>query len=152
MYVGTLYRGMLLPLESTDNGLVPGSPLEAPAKTKGAVELITDPREFFVPHSEEFRAFLDRLVKGRGFLDWDVQRLYAEANKLRNGHDFREAVFYYEAALQIENDPRIRNELYFGLAGCYQRTGMGEAEGQIMEFLSSNGSKRSRIIFGEKGF
>lgn len=152
LYFGTLFKGMLFTMELKNGGMRLEPIFPPQVMRKGAANLISNPREFFFPYSEEFKEFLDLLVTSRGTFVLDVQSLFSEANRLKNKKEYRNAAFYYEAALQIENHPLIRNQLYSALVGCYFKIGRNIDAKKILNTQSLKSADFSRQVFKEKGF
>ena len=68
--------------------------------------------------------------------------------------DWQRAVFCFEAALQVENDPGIRRNLLNRLIPCYQKTGQAEAAGKILAFMEKVDFNERLLyaVFPERGF
>jgi len=68
--------------------------------------------------------------------------------------DFGRAVFCFEAALQVENDPAVRRGLLDRLIPCYQKTGQAEAAQKITRFMENAGFNERRLygVLPERGF
>ncbi len=156
LYLGTLDKGMLIPLREEGGKLICGEPLSPGAKCPKCVEIIASPKELFKPYSPEFEAFIDQFLSENDYLLIDVSHLFSLGLELQKEGDTRRAAFCFEAALQIENDPQSRYNLLNHLAACYLQMGRkGDAQ-KIQAAVgkaSFNYSERDMYnLFPEKGF
>jgi len=154
LYVGTLEKGMLLPLEKEGGQILHGQALPPAKKNRRAIELVQDPRSFFRVYSPEFGDFLGRLYLEQDALETDAARL-AELGRLNQtqGH-FRQAAFCFEAALQVENEPETRRALLDLLVPCYLKTGQAGEAKTITQYLDKvhYDERKLYAVLPERGF
>ncbi len=154
LYVGTLEKGMLLPLKKEGPHVRRGPPLSPGGKDRGGFEIVQAPRSFFSVYSPEFGGFLDRLYQENDVVATDAARLAGLGRLYQTLGNFLEAAFCLEAALQIENDPERRRALLDSLIPCYLKSGQaGEAKAvrQYMEKVHYNERKLYGVLPG-RGF
>jgi hypothetical protein len=154
IYIGTLEKGMLLPLKKEGIQVQRGPPLSPAGRNRGAVEIVQDPRSFFSIYSPEFGSFLDRLYLENDVVETDAARLAGLGRVNQAQGHFREAAFCLEAALQIENDPERRRALLDILIPCYLKSDQAvEAKTvrQYMEKVHYNERKLYGVLPG-RGF
>ena len=65
---------------------------------------------------------------------------------------YKKAAFYFEAALQIEKQPEVRNQMLNHLVACYLKSGRIEEARIITARLERQIQKKLYNIFPEKGF
>jgi hypothetical protein len=154
LYLGTVKRGMLVPLRMEQEKIVCGKPLTSAAGAGRGVTLIDDPKVFFHIYSGEFERFLDRLYQGNRYIDIDVARLTKMGLSYRRNNQFREAAFCLEAALQVEKEPTYRSFLLNDLLSCYVKAGMADDAGRIMAAREGSRLETGKLYFilPEKGF
>jgi hypothetical protein len=154
LYLGTLKKGMLVPLSKEDGKIVPAKPLPLAAPWGKGVALIDDPKNFFHIYSAEFERFLDRLYRDNRYVDIDVARLTEMGLSCRRKGQFREAAFFFEAALQVEKEPTYRSFLLNDLLSCYVKAGLSDDAGRILAAREGSRLEAGRLYFvlPEKGF
>jgi hypothetical protein len=152
LYLGTLERGMLVPLRTEGNEIIYGEPIPFEGHGKRYIELINDPKNFFKPYSAEFASFLDKIYKQNHFYEIDVARLEELGSRSISKRDYRQAAFYLEAALQIEKQPEIRYQILNLLNDCYFKEGKNKEAKKIMTRIVKFNSRKLFHIFPEKGF
>lgn len=86
------------------------------------IELIKQNKEFFSYYSSEFQEFLKEL-DSISPLYFDLGFLVKLAEKEEATRNYRKALMYYEAALQLEPHPQNRQDLYKKLSACYFKIG-----------------------------
>jgi hypothetical protein len=152
LFIGTLDKGMLIPLELKADQLQYGSPVIFRIPDKGSIELVGIPQELFFGYSNDFRLFLDALYARYPFYDIDVSRLVQLSRQAREEGQIERSAFDLEAALQIENDPWVRSQLLSQLAFVYFKTGRPVEAKRILDRLADLNDPRVYDVFPEKGF
>jgi hypothetical protein len=152
LYLGTLEKGMLLPLKAEGDAVSYGQPLLQAKKSKGQIELISHPRSFFKIFSSEFQGFLEKLYADRSFVEVDVQWLLEMGSLSQKKNQLREASHFYEAALQLEKQPEYRLDALNKLAHCYFRIGRTEDAQKISTKIHDPDRPRLFRLFPERGF
>jgi hypothetical protein len=123
LYTGTLEGGVLAPLREEGGAVRTGDPI-VPAQTpRRAVALLSGLEELFTMYAPEFRTFIEGAVRSEGLFGLTVDRLTEIGLAAVKAGRYAEAAFAFEAALQIEKNPRIRWPLLMDLAPCYIKTG-----------------------------
>ncbi len=123
IYMGTLDKGMLIPLEKEGKKLVYGEPVSPVDKCAKCLEIIASPKEIFKLYSPEFEEFIAQLVSEDDYLRIDASYLLSLGVGLRKEGNTEKAAFCFEAGLQIENDPESRYRMLNNLAACYLQKG-----------------------------
>ncbi|MDH5744559.1 MAG: tetratricopeptide repeat protein, partial [Candidatus Aminicenantes bacterium] len=152
LYLGTLEQGILIPLKEEKNKLVLGEPVLSGRTGKRYVELIDNPREFYKLYSPEYSNFIEHIYKQSLFIDVDVTYLVDNGKKHINEKDYKKAAFFFEAALQIEKQPEVRNQVLNYLVTCYLKSGKIEEARIITHRLEKRKQAKLYNIFPEKGF
>ena len=156
LYLGTLEKGMLIPLRGKESELTAGPPITPQTPCPKGTKIIASPREFFNLYSAEFARFIDELFRERDFLSLDVPLLLELGRNFMKDGDYEKAAFCLEAGLQVENDPESRFILLNNLSTCYLKTGQNAEAGKIQRVLrkaSFNYSEKEMYsVFPEKGF
>jgi hypothetical protein len=155
-YVGSLEKGMLVPLSIEGGLIVPGKPVSGKSTDPSGrkIEWVDNPADIFHVYSPEFRDFLDGLSKEVGILNLDVARLSDEAVFARDRGDFRREAFLLEAALQVERNPEFTYPLLNRLAGSYFKLGRAADALRIRKKIEEAGFKDDRIgiVFPDRGY
>ena len=156
IYMGTLDKGMLIPVQKEGNKLIYGEPVSPEAKCTKCLEIIPSPKEIFRLYSPEFEEFIDQLVSEDNYLRIDAAYLLNLGVKLGKDGNAQRAAFCFEAGLQIENDPESRYRLLNNLAACYLQTGRIADAQKIQAAVrkaSFNYSERDMYnLFPERGY
>jgi len=154
LYLGTLEKGMLIPLKKEANKILYGAPICSVKKGKKYIELINKPQKFYNIYSPDFEHFLDEIYESDNFFDIDVANLIELGTLYKNKRNFKKAAFYFEAALQIEKHPEIRTLVLNHLVVCYVKTGRNKEAKKIMNNIKINdpGHRKIYQIIPEKGF
>lgn len=77
---------------------------------------------------------------------------------IKSGHRFksmgnyRKAAFFYEAALQLEQNPENRYEALNHLSPCYMKLGKGDDAKKIFTALKDWDNPKLFHLFPERGF
>jgi len=151
-YLGTLEKGMLIPLKKDGDKVSYGEPISLDNNGKKYIELINNPKKFFKVYSPDFGNFLDNVYEKNNFFDIDVLKLIELGSFSKKSRNYKKAAFYFEAALQIAKQPEIRYLVLSQLAACYHKTGK-VAEAQIVsERIHDYDKGKFFNIFPEKGF
>ena len=152
LYLGTLNKGMLIPLKKEGNKIMYGEPIFPGKHGKKYVELTNNPKELYKIYSSDFGDFLDRIYKQNQFFEIDVARLIELGSLSKKNRTYKEAAYYFETALQIEKRPKIRTQLLNLLTPCYLKTGKSTEAKIITKRLYDFKNPKLYRIFPEKGF
>ncbi len=151
-YLGTLEKGMLIPLKKDGDNILYGEPISLDKNGKKYIELINNPKKFFKVYSSDFGNFLDNVYEKNNFSDIDISRLIELGSFSKKNRNYEEAVFYFEAALQIEKHPEVRFQILNKLFSCYLKTGKKYEAKKIAERFKDIPKQKFYNIFPEKGF
>lgn len=152
LYLGTLEKGMLLPMKKEGGKLTYGEPVDFTEKGKKFVELIDRPQKFYNLYSTDYSKFIDHIFKQNDFLDVDVSSLFETGKNHKDQKYYETAAFYFEASLQIEKQPEVRNQILNHLVSCYLKSGRIEEARIITQRLEKRIQRKLYNIFPEKGF
>jgi hypothetical protein len=152
LYLGTLEKGMLLPMKKEGGKLTYGQPIGPMKRGKKFVELIDRPQKFYDLYSTDYSKFIDHIFEQNGFLDVDVSFLFETGKNHKAQKDYETAAFYFEASLQIEKQPEVRNQMLNHLVSCYLKTGRIEDARIITQRLVQQIQRKVYRVFPEKGF
>ncbi len=151
-YLGTLEKGMLIPLKKSGDNVLYGEPISLDKNGKKYIELIDNPKKFFKVYSSDFANFLDTVYEKNNFFDIDVFKLIELGSlSIKNGN-YKEAAFYFEAALQIEKKPEVRYRILSQLPACYFKTGKAAEAGIVLEKIHDYEKGDFFNVIPEKGF
>ncbi len=146
-YVGTLEKGLLVPLREEGGTLRTGPPLVPAARPKRSVELLASPEKLFRLYSPEFGDFIGAILRSEGWTAVDVERLKALGIRFLEAKDYRRAAFAFEAALQLEKNPKVRWPLLILLEPCYVKLGQFEEARRIRQKFEESGFKGRTLFF-----
>ena len=152
LYLGTLDKGMLIPLKKEGNKIAYGEPISSDKHGKKYIELINEPQRFYKAYSSGFKNFLDDLYKKNHYFEIDVAYLIEMGNLSFRKQKYYEASFYFEAALQLEKRPYIRITILNRLSTCYLKTKRNAEAKKIMKIVQDLDEQKVYRIFPEKGF
>jgi tetratricopeptide (TPR) repeat protein len=154
LYLGTLEKGMLVPMAEQEGKITYGKPLEAGEWTRNGIELVGKPQLLFKLYSKEFEAFLDRLYEENNFADVDADRLRELGIIYQKSDKFKEAAYCFEAALQVENKPEMKLIALNLLTYSYLKAGKTEDAKKIMDFMKKVNFDKEKFysVFPERGF
>jgi hypothetical protein len=152
LYLGTLEKGMLIPLRQEKEKLTSGDPIGLAKRGRKFVELINDPQEFYHLYSTDFSNFIQQIYKESDFIDIDVSSLFETGKFHKKERNYKKAAFYFEAALQIEKQPEVRSQMLNHLVTCYLKSGRMEEARTITTRLEKQLQRKLFNIFPEKGF
>lgn len=152
LYLGTLEKGMLIPLEKNGNKIIYGEPISVDKRGKKFIELVNDPKKFYRAYSSDFRNFLNSLYEQNRLSDIDVARLIQMGSFSMNNRNYEEAAFSFEAALQVEKQPEIRYQILNLLNTCYIKTGKSAEAKKIIKNIDDRNHPKLFRLFPEKGF
>jgi len=154
LYLGTLERGLLFPLERTGDSFATGPPVTYSPDGRGRVRLVDLPQQIFTLYSKEFETFLDELARSTNWTDWDVPCFLERGVHYRRNLDYRRAAFAFEAALQVETDPLWRDTLLNQLQTCYLKLGLRAEAARIRRRMTESGfnPKTYYGVLPERGF
>jgi hypothetical protein len=154
LYLGTLEKGMLIPLQADGKKIIYGEPIVSSLQGKKFVELNQKPQKFYQGYSKEFEKFLENIYKEKNFAEVNVDSLVEWGTLAKKSGNYQKATFCFEAALQIENDPYVRSKLLNLLVPCYFKIGKIEDSRRIEGLLKREDFEERKLyhIFPEKGF
>lgn len=152
LYLGTLEKGMLLPMKKEGGKLTYGEPVDFTEKGKKFVELIDRPQKFYNLYSTDYSKFIDHIFEQNDFFNVDVSSLFETGKNHKDQKDYETAAFYFEASLQIEKQPEVRNQILNHLVSCYLKSGRIEEARIITQRLGKRIQRKLYNIFPEKGF
>jgi 4-amino-4-deoxy-L-arabinose transferase-like glycosyltransferase len=154
LYLGTIDKGVLIPLKRSGSGIELGQPVQRSGRTEASVSIVGHPVEVFSAYSAEFGRFLRQLFRETSLPDMDGSLLEEMGMNSQTRGDLMRAAFCYEAALQVENDPGVRRNLLNRLLPCYQRTGQSAAAQRILAFIEKVNFDERRLydVLPERGF
>lgn len=152
LFLGTLEKGMLVPLKLEGNRIIYGEPVIFDKPGKKYIKLINDPKQFYKIYSTDFGNFLDKIYNQNIYYKTDVARLMEFGFLFKDNKNYKEASFYFEAALQIEKRPEIRYRILSQLASCYFKTGNVDEGKIILERTRDYYKGKYFNIFPKKGF
>ncbi|GEM_PF-572715 len=153
-YVGTLEKGLLVPLREEGTAVRRGPPVVPSVRPRRSVELLASPEGLFKMYSPGFRAFLEERLRGEGWAALDVESLRAEGARLQQAREFRPAAYAFEAALQLEKNPKVRWPILISLGQCYVKTGQAAEARRISDKFAEAGYRGKKLFFilPERGF
>jgi len=152
LYHGTLEQGMLIRLKEEKNRLVLKDPVLSGKTGKRYVELIDNPRQFYKLYSPQYSNFIEHIYEQNHFTDVDVPFLVENGKKHIHQRDYEKAALFLEAALQIEKQPEVRNQVLNYLVTCYLKSGKIEEARIITHRLETRKLAKLYNLFPEKGF
>jgi hypothetical protein len=154
LYLGTLEKGFLAPLERADGALRLGPPIVRERSGREKLRLVARPQDIFEPYAPEFASFLDEIGRPGEWTAWDVPHLLERGLAFREALDHRRAAFAFEAALQVETDPLWRETLLNLLQGSYFKLGLfSDAETIRRRMTEGKFDPRTYYnIFPKRGF
>lgn len=152
LYVGTLDKGVLMPVAVEAGALRYGPPVTAGPGVEGASALVPAPIGLFRPYSEAFRDHMEAVLR-ENFPDRiDGPRLAQMAAEREDAGELRAAVFDLEAALQIENDESVRLRLLARLPRLYLKTGDAALAERVRARLQDPSDPRVYDVCPERGY
>jgi len=137
LYLGTLEKGMLLPLIFKEQSVIYEEPLVKEFKANKYIQLLKRPAEFF--EIEESAWPIDvwnELKKNDIYRSIDVLSLSAVGTSHKKQNDYEKAAIYFELALQIEKNPEERFFLLNELLPCYYKLGRREDAKELSKELN----------------
>jgi len=152
IYFGTLTKGFLIPRKIEADRIVYGKPTHASGTDLRDIELLSDPLDFYTLYSPDFKIFLEELYKHNDPLRVDTSYLIRSGHRFKDSQDYRKAAFFYEAALQLEQNPENKYEALNNLTPCYMKLGKGEDAKKIFTALRDRDNPRLSHLFPERGF
>ncbi|MDD8026289.1 MAG: glycosyltransferase family 39 protein [Acidobacteriota bacterium] len=153
-YIGTLEKGLLVPLREDGKLVRRGLPIVPPSRPRRSAELLAAPAGLFKMYSPGFRAFVEGLLSGDRWLTADVESLRAEGARLLQARDFPKAAYAFEAALQLEKNPKVRWPILISLGQCYVKTGQKAEAERVAEKFEESGFRGKKLFFilPDRGF
>jgi hypothetical protein len=152
LFLGTLEKGLLLPMRKQNERLVYGTPFCARFDGKNPVEFITHPLEFYNAYSLEFNNFLQNLYAENDFTAIDVESLFEWGNQAMEEGRYVFAAHCLEAALQLEKSPGKRALFFNLLVSAYAKAGQRQESKKILAKLNHFDVPRLYNMFPDKGF
>ena len=151
LFVGTLDKGMFLPLEWREGEVQYGEPIVFASRKSSSIDLVAKPEDIFFGYSAAFRAQLAGFFANHRLFEADVPQLSRLSQQAREAGDSAKAAFFLESALQIENDESVRGRLLGQLAFDYLRTGNAAEARQLLDRLNAS-VPRVYDVLPQKGF
>jgi len=151
MYIGTLERGLLIPISMNSGRPVLAAPLIPESRSKKSSLLLHEPTGIFKLYSREFAAFLEALYKENDIAGVNVIRLQEIGLSYQKAHEYTKAAFCFEAALQLEKEPQMRFNLLNSLNYCYIKSGQLR-EAKILGKRLANAEDLLYSMIPERGF
>jgi hypothetical protein len=152
IYFGTLKKGFLIPRKTETTQIVYGKPIQSSQNDKNDIELLADPLDLYDLYSPDFKNFLEELYAHNDLLRIDTSFLIRSGHRFKESGDYRKAAFFYEAALQLEQNPENRYEALNNLSPCYFNLGKGDDAKKIFTALRDRDKPKLFHLFPEKGF
>lgn len=133
LYLGTLEKGMVIPLERKGHLVAYGEPVVKEIEGSKYVKLLKEPEEFFrAKNTEIYQSVWKQLKKGDVYQAIDVLSLSNAGNSYKRTRDFSKAAVYFELALQIEISPSERAQLLNELISCYLKLGRSKEANELL--------------------
>lgn len=154
IYAGTLEKGLLLPLARDGGALLPEKPLVSRARPPRSLELVDAPEKIFRPYSPGFRAFLEGSFRTEGVLGVDVAWLMRTGIESQAKGEHLKATYAFEAALQLDKNPKTRGQILLLLGQSYLKSGQHEEAKRLIRKFQEVGFEERRMYFvlPERGF
>lgn len=152
VYFGTLKKGFLIPLKKAAEQISYGKSIRFFRGDRKDIELLTDPKEFFKIYSPDFKKFLEDLYAQEDLLSVDTSYLIESGHRFKSLGNYGKAAFFYEAALQLEQNPENRYDALNHLSPCYLKLGNGNDAKKIIAALRDWDNPKLFHLFPEKGF
>jgi hypothetical protein len=152
IYFGTLKKGFLIPREIEGKQIFLGKPIHFSGRDRKDIELLSDPLDLYKIYSPDFKYFLEELYAHNDLLRVDTSFLIRSGHRLKDLGEYRKAAFFYEAALQLEQNPENRYEALNNLSPCYLKLGRGDDAEKIFTALRDRDKPTLFHLFPERGF
>ncbi|RFT16259.1 MAG: hypothetical protein OP8BY_1863 [Candidatus Saccharicenans subterraneus] len=152
-YWGTYRKGMLVEVTKKDGQFTYGNPVVFREKKLNLfAELVSSPEEVFFLYSQDFREFLKEIFQNKPFDSVDAAWLEEQAKLSYRANDFKKAMYYLEAALQVENNYEARYRMLTMLAGLYRGHNLNGLSNKILQRVSKVDLKDVYDVIPERGF
>jgi hypothetical protein len=153
LYWGTLERGFLAPLRFEGGVLRPGAAIPSGSPGRRRVELVRRPKDVFLLYSPGFEAFLEDTLRTRDWPEVDALRLRDLGRELSSRGEYLKASWAFEAALQIDREPKYRWRLLADLTQCYVKTGQTAEAKRLMRKLEDSDFRAGKLfnVLPERG-
>jgi hypothetical protein len=151
LYFGTLKKGFLIPRKMEAEQIVYDKPILSIGADRKDIELLRNPLELFKIYSPEFKLFLEELYAQNDILHVDTSFLIESGHLFKNSGNYRQAAYFYEAALQLEQNPENRYEALNNLTPCYMNLGKREDAKKIFTALKDRDKPKLFHLFPERG-
>jgi len=153
-YAGTLDKGVLAPLREENGAVRVGAPIVPEKTPRRAVTLLPGQEGLFTMYSPEFRAFIEEMSRAEGPGGLTVDRLTGIGYAFQKDRNYARAALAFEAALQLEMNPKIRWPLLISLGPCYVKTGRTDLSKRIMAKFEQSDFKGRELfsVIAERGF
>jgi hypothetical protein len=152
IYFGTLKKGFLVPRKLEKNQIFYGKSIHFSGGDSKDIELLSDPLALYQVYSPDFKLFLEELYTQNDLLNIDTAFLIKSGHRSKDSGDYRKAAFFYEAALQLEQNPENRYLALNHLSPCYMNLGKGDDAKKIFTALRDLDKPKLFNLFPEKGF
>ncbi|MDI6848386.1 MAG: glycosyltransferase family 39 protein [Candidatus Saccharicenans sp.] len=152
-YWGTYRKGLLIEVVKKDGCFDYGNPvIFKTQKLNSFTQLVSAPEEIFFLYSQDFREFLGEVFQNNPFYQVDAAWLEEQARLSYRAHDFKKAMYYLEAALQVENNCEARYRMLTMLAGLYRGQKFYNLSQKILESVNNPGNNNVYDVLPERGF
>jgi hypothetical protein len=152
LYFGTLNKGFIIPRRMAANRVFYGTPIRSSGGGRKGIQLLSDPLDLYTLYSQEFQYFLEELYQHNDLLLIDTSYLIRSGHRFKDTGNYRRAAFFYEAALQMEQNPDNRYKALNNLSQCYMNLEKGEDAKKIFTALKDRDKPRLFHLFPERGF
>jgi hypothetical protein len=152
IYFGTLKKGFLIPRKIEGEHIIYEKSIAFSGGDKKDIELLSHPLDLYKIYSPEFKNFLEELYTNHDLLHVDTSFLIKSGHRCRSAGDYRKAAFFYEAALQLEQNPMKRYEALNHLSPCYIKLGEGDNAKKIIPAFIDIDKPKLFGLFPERGF
>ncbi len=152
VYFGTLKKGFLIPRKIEGKQISYGKPIHLSGADKKGIELLSNPLDLYKIYSPDFKTFLEELYAHYDLLYVDTSFLIKSGHRFKSLGKFRTAAFFFEAALQLEQNPQNRYNALNHLSPCYMKLGKGDDAKKIFTALRDWNKPKLFHLFPERGF
>lgn len=152
-YWGTYRKGILIEITKKHGQSTYGDPVVfREIKLKSFAELVSSPEEVFFLYSQDFREFLKEIFQNKPFDSVDAAWLEEQAKLSYRANDFKKAMYYLEAALQVENNYEARYRMLTMLAGLYRGHNLDSLSNKILRRINNPRINNVYNVIPERGF
>jgi len=154
LYIGTVEKGMLLPIKITQHKITYSTPVLIKKSSKNLIELLDSPQKLYKIYSKEFGQFLDKIYSQYNFTDINTEFLIELGKRFQRNKNYVESIYCFEAALQIEKWPDLRLTILNLLQLSYFKAGKIQEAKRVVEIVKNTmiSGEKPYFVFPEKGF